>query len=866
MEYKQSKLTALDHTMCQFMRRVVAHIIVLGMSITSYGQTTTITSSGTWTCPPGITTIQVEVWGGGGAGGKSYGANGGAGGGGGGGSYAKLNSFTVTPGVEYIVTVGGIKTSSTSSNTASDNNGNPSWFDDVSTVFAPGGPGGAGVSTAVDGAGGSWGGVCTGCIGDVVQFGGNGANGNGTASAAGGAGGGAGGSAGNGGNATAGAGGTGNSGISGFPGTGANGPGNNSNGFAGVTYGGGGSGGKRTSGAATDRIGGAGESGVVIITNITPPLITGYTPTAFTSACTQTVIITGLNFSDATGVTFNGTPASSFTVNSSTQITASTPLGITAGVITVTTPYGSANSEAYSIEVFPPLDAVSAGPDQNLDPCLLATSLAGSTVPEFGLGTWSVLSGTANITSPHSATSGVNGLALDASITLRWTVTLGCETQSADVTITTITGAGCNDPDGRLYEVNGTLFNHTTPYTVPADVTSITVECWGAGGGGGYSRTFGRRTAGGGGGAYARSILTVGPGAVFTVGVGLGGEGPGHTLTTDDAEQRPGGPSFLRNSSDVNVVLAAGGISARNNREDQPGAGGQAGACVFNEVAYSGGNGVPSTATASGAGGGGAGASGPGTNAVGGNGGAGGSGLGGNGANGVLSDNSHGNPGARYGGGGSGAWRGSGGGSTNRDGGAGAVGFVRITFISTLPVELISFNAHCENELVTLKWSTASEYNASHFSVQNSRDGINWVEVAEIPAAGTTNQTSLYSCEDNAFIDLSYYRLVQVDNDGSRTTYGPVSVQCEINKSTITVYPNPTETEFTVMIQTKEVFENAVVELIDMFGRLIDANEMHIVPGSTLIKFENKHIKPGTYLVRIKGQNDKFTPVRVVVM
>jgi hypothetical protein len=849
----------------QFCDQICALILLLFVSHTSIGQTTTFTSSGTWTCPPGITTIQVEVWGGGGAGGRSYGANVGAGGGGGGGSYARLNTFSVTPGVEYTITVGGIKTSSTTSNTASDNNGNPSWFNDVSTVFAPGGPGGAGVNTAANGAGGSWGGVCTGCIGDVVQFGGNGANGNGTGGVAGGAGGGAGGTAGNGGNATNGTGGTGNSGISGFPGTGANGPGNNSNGFAGATYGGGGSGGKRTSNPATDRNGGAGESGFVRITNITPPVITTYTPTAFTTVCSQTVVITGSSFIGTTAVSFNGTPASSFTVNSSTQITATTPLGITAGVITVTTPYGSANSVAYSIEVFPPLGAVSAGPNQTLDPCVIATTLAGSAVPEFGLGTWSVVSGAGNIKSPNSASSEVSDLILNASVTLRWTVTLGCETQSSDVIITTVSGAGCNDPENRLYEVNGTLFNHTTPFTVPTDVTSITVECWGAGGGGGYARTSERRTAGGGGGAYARSMLTVTPGSVFTVGVGLGGEGPGHTLTTDDAEQRPGGPSFLRNSSSVDVVRAAGGISARNNMESQPGAGGQASACIFNQVAYSGGNGVPSTATASGGGGGGAGSEGPGANAIEGTGGAGGSGLGGRGANGVTTNATHGLAGSRYGGGGSGAWRG-GGGSTARDGGAGAVGLVRITFVTALPVDLISFTAHCENEVVALNWSTASEYNASHFSVQNSRDGSNWVEIAKVPATGTTNQTSHYATEDNAFVELSYYRLVQVDQDGTKKTYDPISVQCDIEKSNVTVYPNPTEADIAVLIQTKEVFQNVVIELVDLSGRVIDVKEMNIIPGNTLIKFENKNIKPGTYMLRIKGDNNKFTPVRVVVM
>ena len=53
-------------------------------------------------------------------------------------------------------------------------------------------------------------------------------------------------------------------------------------------------------------------------------------------------------------------------------------------------------------------------------------------------------------------------------------------------------------------------FNTSGTFTVPAGVTSITVEAWGGGGRGG-TRTSGHNVAlaGGGGGAYSRSTLTV---------------------------------------------------------------------------------------------------------------------------------------------------------------------------------------------------------------------------------------------------------------------------------------------------------------------------------------------------------------------
>jgi len=55
-------------------------------------------------------------------------------------------------------------------------------------------------------------------------------------------------------------------------------------------------------------------------------------------------------------------------------------------------------------------------------------------------------------------------------------------------------------------------------WTVPASVTKIMVEAWGAGGGG-------SNIGGGGGGGYVRAIFTVTPGDIISYAIGAGGDG-----------------------------------------------------------------------------------------------------------------------------------------------------------------------------------------------------------------------------------------------------------------------------------------------------------------------------------------------------
>uniref|UniRef100_UPI0005548F7F IPT/TIG domain-containing protein n=1 Tax=Hymenobacter sp. IS2118 TaxID=1505605 RepID=UPI0005548F7F len=84
-----------------------------------------------------------------------------------------------------------------------------------------------------------------------------------------------------------------------------------------------------------------------------PPVITSFTPV--TGPVGSSVVITGAFFTGATRVTFNGTEASAFTVNSATRITATVPPGATTGRISVTTPVNTAQSATSFVVIQAPV-------------------------------------------------------------------------------------------------------------------------------------------------------------------------------------------------------------------------------------------------------------------------------------------------------------------------------------------------------------------------------------------------------------------------------------------------------------------------------------------------------------------------------
>jgi hypothetical protein len=76
--------------------------------------------------------------------------------------------------------------------------------------------------------------------------------------------------------------------------------------------------------------------------NPCPPTITSFTPTS--GPVGTPVVITGTKLNGATAVTFGGVSATTFSVNSATQVAATVPAGAVTGHIAVTAPAGTATS------------------------------------------------------------------------------------------------------------------------------------------------------------------------------------------------------------------------------------------------------------------------------------------------------------------------------------------------------------------------------------------------------------------------------------------------------------------------------------------------------------------------------------------
>lgn len=169
-----------------------------------------------------------------------------------------------------------------------------------------------------------------------------------------------------------------------------------------------------------------------------------------------------------------------------------------------------------------------------------------------------------------------------------------------------------------------------------------------------------------------------------------------------------------------------------------------------------------------------------------------------------------------------------------------------------LPVELLSFTGEVDGPHNTLSWSTASEQNSDRFELERSADAVKWERIGTISAAGTSQQVVQYTFTDGTPIAKSYYRLQQVDRDGSVALSDVIVLQRPLEAGSLVVYPNPGSDRIT--LRTTTVTDDAVVEVLASDGRVV--LRPTIKTAGDELTLDVALLSPGTYLVRVRSDRD----------
>lgn len=178
-----------------------------------------------------------------------------------------------------------------------------------------------------------------------------------------------------------------------------------------------------------------------------------------------------------------------------------------------------------------------------------------------------------------------------------------------------------------------------------------------------------------------------------------------------------------------------------------------------------------------------------------------------------------------------------------------------------LPVNLRWFSgSELTQGQLLLEWQTEGEWEAAYFQLERSTDdGRSFQPLARIAAVGSTEVPQTYHYIDrNPVAGDNYYRLQQVDLDGSQRYYGPLRLNVSGAMEDLLVYPNPTEG----LAQLEWPAEaNGALELRDINGRLL---QKYLLQGQNRFTLHLTDYPPGLYQLVVRLANGQLQHKRLI--
>ncbi len=180
------------------------------------------------------------------------------------------------------------------------------------------------------------------------------------------------------------------------------------------------------------------------------------------------------------------------------------------------------------------------------------------------------------------------------------------------------------------------------------------------------------------------------------------------------------------------------------------------------------------------------------------------------------------------------------------------VGTIKVRLVSVLPIELLYFTGHAEATANIIEWATATEKNNQYQIVERSSNGIDsWTEVGRKAGAGNSTTTIAYKLTDAAPLSLGYYRLRDVDFDGTEQLSEVISIQRESDVFTIVnAFPVPVEKEVTLLVNTPFSGDVDII-VTDNSGKLLYKSSTSLAKGINEVKIDMETLPSGTYMVTL---------------
>ncbi len=165
---------------------------------------------------------------------------------------------------------------------------------------------------------------------------------------------------------------------------------------------------------------------------------------------------------------------------------------------------------------------------------------------------------------------------------------------------------------------------------------------------------------------------------------------------------------------------------------------------------------------------------------------------------------------------------------------------------TTIPVELLRFQAQAVEKVNVLKWATASEINNKGYDILRAGSDLRFQKIGFVNGK---NKAADYDFTDADPLSISYYKLRQIDVNGKETDSKTVSV-IRTEDGDITLFPNPTNGK--VYIKSSK-FQPDYVRVVNNLGQTV-------IESATQNnnEIDMSHLPNGIYAIELSSKSKKI--------
>lgn len=176
---------------------------------------------------------------------------------------------------------------------------------------------------------------------------------------------------------------------------------------------------------------------------------------------------------------------------------------------------------------------------------------------------------------------------------------------------------------------------------------------------------------------------------------------------------------------------------------------------------------------------------------------------------------------------------------------------------SVLPVTFVSFTGKLQDKNALLYWQTATETNASHFTIERSANGKDFAGVGKVIANNSMSQNSYTFTDATASLANAtdvYYRLAETDKNGA-VSYSKI-IRLSLAEGKVHIYVSPNPVGNTITLYSPETIMNAVVTIADTRGKTVYSAKQNLSAGNRTT-IDASALAKGMYIITVQSATGK---------